>query len=181
MCADIRRCITGRCSRPRHASVLRCFPEAAHNSGMTVIPINRQPKGVPVGGQFAAAAHAESSVSLGRHAAATTSNRHVPESLRMAHFQDPRLVDDLAWEVERSTAGVSDGEMDYRAECFSDKVPHLHVEEAYNYFNQAQAALVRGDDWKAIVAEAAAADTAAHPGGAMKDGYLPPVLEHQPG
>jgi hypothetical protein len=149
-------------------------------SGMTVIPINRQPKGVPVGGQFAATAHAEPSVSLGRHAAPATSNRQVPESLRMAHFQDPKLVGELEWEVERSI-GVSDGEADYRAESFSDLVPHLHVEEAYNYFNQAQAALVRGEDWKAIVGEAAAADTAAHPGGTLKEGYVPPVLEHQPG
>jgi hypothetical protein len=148
--------------------------------GMTVIPMNRQPKGVPVGGQFAATAHAEPSVSLGRHAAPATSNRH-PESLRMAHFQDPKLVGELEWEVERSVGGISDAEVDYRAESFSDLVPHLHVEEAYNYFNQAQTALVRGEDWKAVVAEAAAADTAAHPGGALKEGYVPPVLEHQPG
>ncbi|MBG0738941.1 hypothetical protein IV500_05825 [Paeniglutamicibacter antarcticus] len=146
---------------------------------MTVIPMNRQPKGVTVGGQFAATAHAEPSVSLGRHAA-LTSNRDVPESLRMAHFQSPKLIPDLEWEVERSI-GVSDGEIDYHCETFSDLVPHLQVEEAYSYFNQAVDARSRGGDWQAVVAEAAAADTARHPGGQLKDGYVPPLVKHQPG
>ena len=141
--------------------------------------MNRQPKGVPVGGQFAATAHTEPSISLGQHAA-TSSNRHVPESLRMAHFQDPKLVSDLEWEIERSI-GVSDAEVDYHCEAFSDRVPHLHVEEAYGYFGQAMQAKTRGEDWRTVVAEAAAADTERHPGGKLKDGYIPPIIDHQPG
>lgn len=147
---------------------------------MTVIPMNRQPKGVPVGGQFAATAHAEPSVSLGRHAAPATPNRPVPESLLMAHFQDPNLTNELEWQVERSM-GVSDAEVDYRCESFSDLVPNLQVEEAYGYFNQALNAFHRKEDWKSIIAEAAAADTAAHPGGALKGDYRPPLAQHQRG
>ncbi|MET4144262.1 hypothetical protein [Arthrobacter sp. UYCo732] len=153
---------------------------------MTVIPINRQPKGVPVGGQFAATAHAEPSLSLapattGRHSAPATANRPVPESLRMAHFQDPRLASELEWEIERTVIAFSDAEMDYRAESFSDLVPNLQVEEAYGYFNKARDAHHAGQDWKAIVAEAAAADTAAHPGGTLKGDYRPPLATHQAG
>lgn len=152
---------------------------------MTVIPINRKPKGIRTGGQFAATNHGEASVSLapapsGRRAAPATSNRHVPESLRMAHFQDPQLVPDLEWEVEGSMTG-SEIEADYRAEAFSDHVPHLQVEEAYGYFNQARAAYADGGDWKAVVAEAAAADTARRPGGSLKEGYRPPRPTHQAG
>jgi hypothetical protein len=149
--------------------------------GMTVIPINRQPKCVPVGGQFAATAHAEPSVSLGRHSAPASPNRPVPESLRMAHFQDPKLVGELEWEIERSVGGVSDGESDYRAESFSDLVPNLQVEEAYGYFNKAREAFYSGEDWKDVVAEAAVADTAAHPGGALQGDYRLPLEHHQPG
>jgi hypothetical protein len=147
---------------------------------MTVIPMNRQPKGVPVGGQFAATAHAEPSVSLGRHAAPATPNRPVPESLLMAHFQDPKLIGELEWQIERSL-GVSDAEVDYRCEAFSDLVPNLQVEEAYGYFNQALNAFHRKDDWKSVIAEAAAADTAAHPGGTLKGDYQPPIAQHQRG
>lgn len=152
---------------------------------MTVIPINRKPKGIRTGGQFAATSHGEASVSLapapaGRHSASATSNRNVPESLRMAHFQDPGLTQDLEWEIERSL-GVSDAEVDYHCEAFSDRVPHLQVEEAYTYFNNALDAFHRRDDWKAIVAEAAAADTARHPGGSLKEGYRPQLATHQAG
>ena len=149
--------------------------------GMTVTHINRQPQGIPVGGQFAATTHAEPTVSLGRHAAPATPNRPVPESLLMAHFQDPQLVSELEWRIERSIGGLSDGELDYRAETFSDQVPNLQVEEAYGYFNQARNTFLTGGDWKAIVAEAAAADTAAHPGGALKGDYQPPIAQHQRG
>lgn len=145
--------------------------------------MNRQPKGVPVGGQFAATAHAEPSLSLastGRRSAPASSNRHVPESLRMAHFQDERLVPDLEWTVECSLKGDAT-DADYYCESFSDHVPHLQVEEAYGYFNKARNEAINGEDWKATIAEAAAADTARHPGGALKEGYLPPVLEHQRG
>lgn len=150
---------------------------------MTVIPINRKPKGIRTGGQFAATNHGEASVSLapaGRRAAPASSNRHVPETLRMAHFQDPRLTHDLEWEIERSI-GVSDLEMDYHCEAFSDRVPHLQVEEAYGYFNRAVEAKYAGGNWKAIVAEAAAADTARHPGGSLGEGYRPPLATHQAG
>jgi hypothetical protein len=147
---------------------------------MTVIPMNRQPKGVPVGGQFAATAHAEPSVSLGHHAAPATPNRPVPEPLLMAHFQDPKLTGELEWIIERSV-DASDAELDYRCETFSDQVPNLQVEEAYGYFNQARNEFHRGGNWKAIVAEAAAADTAAHPGGSLKGDYQPPLAQHQRG
>ncbi|GAA4034965.1 hypothetical protein GCM10023063_19060 [Arthrobacter methylotrophus] len=166
---------------------LRCFATAAHMPGMTVIPMNRQPKGVPVGGQFAATAHAEPSVSLapvtaGRHAAPATHNRPVPGSLLMAHFQDPKLVGELEWEIERSVRdGVSDTELDYFSESFSDHVPNLHPEEAYGYFSKAREAFHNGDNWKAVITEAAAADTAAHPGGTLKGDYQPPLAQHQPG
>lgn len=147
--------------------------------------MNRQPKGVPVGGQFTATAHTEPSLSLapartGRRTAPASSNRHIPESLRMAHFQDERLVPDLEWTIERSLAGDST-DADYYCESFSDLVPNLQVEEAYGYFNLARNEAINGGDWKAVIAEAAAADTARHPGGALKEGYVPPVLEHQPG
>lgn len=153
--------------------------------GMTVTPMNRQPKGVTVGGQFAATAHAEPSLSLspagaGRRAAAASSNRPVPESLRMAHFQDERLVPDLEWTIECSLHGDS-LEADYYAESFSDHVPNLQVEEAYGYFNNARRAYSDGEDWKAVVADAAAADTARHPGGALKGDYRPPLATHQSG
>jgi hypothetical protein len=150
---------------------------------MTVISMNRQPKGVPVGGQFAATAHAEPSVSLapaGRHAASATANRPVPESLLMAHFQDPRLVPDLEWMVERS-ASADEMELDHRSEIFSDHVPNLNVEEAYGYFNKARRELAEGGDWRATLAECAAADTAAHPGGSLKGDYQPPLAQHQRG
>ncbi len=90
---------------------------------MTATPIDRQPKGIATGGQFAATSRPEPSLNLGRHTAAT-SNRHVPESLRMAHFQNPRQVTDLEWEVE-NTIGVAGANLDYRCESFADLVPHL--------------------------------------------------------
>lgn len=37
---------------------------AAHCAGMNTSPVNRQPQGIPAGGQFAAASHTESPVSL---------------------------------------------------------------------------------------------------------------------
>ncbi|QOT19387.1 hypothetical protein [Paenarthrobacter sp. YJN-5] len=152
---------------------------------MTVIPMNRQPKGVPVGGQFAATAHAEPSVSLtsgtaGRHAASATPNRPVPESLLMAHFQDPKLIPDLEWMIERS-ADADEMELDHRSEIFSDHVPNLNVEEAYGYFNKARREFVEGGDWRATLAECAAADTTAHPGGTLKGDYQPPIATHQAG
>jgi hypothetical protein len=115
----------------------------------------------------------------GRRAAAASSNRQVPESLRMAHFQDPDLTRQLEWAVEGSLSG--DGLADYHAENFSDKLPHLHYEESAHYFIQAQQAHSDGEDWKAVVAEAAAADTARHPGGTLAEGYVPPIADHQPG
>lgn len=141
--------------------------------------MNRKPKGINIGGQFAATAHAEPSLTLGCRAA-VASNRHVPASLRMAHFQDPALTSDLEWQVERSINGP-DTLVDHHAESFSDLVPNLQVEEAYGYFNHARRLHADGSDWKAVVAEAAAIDTARHPGGTLKDGYQPPLAVHQPG
>lgn len=151
---------------------------------MTVIPINRQRKGIPAGGQFAATAHAEPALSLaapvrGRRAA-PANNRNVPESLLMAHFQDPGLVNDLEWQIETSL-GVDDRYLDYKSETFGDTLGNLHYEEAANYFHKARDAKYEGGDWKAVLVEAAAADTAAHPGGILKPGYRPPLASHQDG
>ena len=141
----------------------------------------RQDAGTPAGGEFKAYAHSDAGLpTLGGRHAAPASNRSVPESLRMAHFQDPRLAFELEWLIERSIDG-DDFTNDHRCEAFSDRVPHLQVEEAYGYFNQALAAARDGGDWRAVLAEAAAADTARHPGGTLADGYLPPVPEHGPG
>lgn len=141
----------------------------------------RQDAGTPAGGEFKAYAHSDQGLPvLGSRHLAPASNRSVPESLRMAHFQDPRLAFELEWLIERSIDGDV-FENDRRCEAFSDRVPHLHVEEAYGYFNRALAAAQDGGDWRAILAEAAAADTARHPGGTLADGYLPPVPEHSPG
>ncbi|MGY4544376.1 hypothetical protein ACVWY0_004320 [Arthrobacter sp. UYNi723] len=166
------------CSQPTHWTNSR-------TEGMTVIPINRKPKGIPVRGQFAATAHGEASVSLapvstGRRSAPAASIRHVPESLRMAHFQDPQLVPELEWTVERSLRG-DNTDADYCSESFSDHVPHLQVEEAYSYFNKARNEALDGGDWRATIAEAAAADTARHPGGSLKVGYRPSLATHQAG
>lgn len=46
--------IEARCSRA----------VAAHEAGMSTSPVNRQPQGIPAGGQFAATAHSESAVAL---------------------------------------------------------------------------------------------------------------------
>jgi hypothetical protein len=148
---------------------------------MTTTAFNRprQDAGTPSGGEFKAYAHQAPTVTLGRHAA-PASNRSVPESLRMAHFQDPRLADELEWLIELSVDG-DDLTNDLRCEAFSDRVPHLQVEEAYGYFNHALAAARDGGDWRAVLDEAAAADTARHPGGSLGEGYTPPVPEHLPG
>jgi hypothetical protein len=131
-------------------------------------------------GQWTERSYKEGTVTLsGRHAAPSSSNRQVPESLRMAHFQDPDLTRQLEWAVEGSLSG--DGLADYHAETFSDKLPHLHYEESAHYFIQAQRAHADGEDWKAVVAEAAAADTARHPGGTLNGDYAPPVADHRPG
>jgi hypothetical protein len=149
-------------------------------TGMTTLPMNRVHKGVPTGGQFAATAHAESGLSLGGRHEAPTSNRHVPPSLRMAHFQDPALTRDLEWAVENSI-GDADDEMDYRCDSFCDQLPNLQYEEAVRYFARARNVLADGGNWKTVIEEAAAVDTACHPGGSMKDGYVPPVVSHQRG
>jgi hypothetical protein len=139
----------------------------------------RQDAGTPAGGEFKAFGHSDTVPALtGRPSAPASSNRYVPESLRMAHFQDPKLVPDLEWAVERSLE--DDMLADYHAENFSDALSHLHYEESAHYFSQAQQARERGRR-KAIIAEAAAADTARHPGGAIDEGYEPPVPEHRPG
>lgn len=63
----------------------------------------RQDAGTPAGGEFKAYGHSDAVPSLtGRRSAPATSNRHVPESLRMAHIQDPKLVSELDSAVERS-------------------------------------------------------------------------------
>jgi hypothetical protein len=150
---------------------------------MTTTAFNRprQDAGTPSGGEFKAYGHSDSVPALtGRHAAPASSNRSVPESLRMAHFQDPNLQYELEWLIERSADG-DDLTNDLRCEAFSDHIPHLQVEEAYGYFNQALAAARDGGDWQSVVKEAAAADTARHPGGTMSEGYEPPVPEHRPG
>jgi hypothetical protein len=138
----------------------------------------RKSAGVPVGGEFTAYAHQDPTVSLGRHAA-PASNRAVPESLRMAHFQDPDLAYNLEWAVEGSFRPGAPA--DYHAENFSDHLRNLHYEESANYYSKACQAYADGGDWKAVIAEAAAADTALHPGGKLADGYTPPVAEHLPG
>lgn len=140
----------------------------------------RQDAGTPAGGEFKAFGHSDTVPALtGRRSAPATSNRHVPESLTMAHFQDPKLVTDLEWAVECSLE--TDSLADYHAENFSDALSHLHYEESAHYFSQAQQAHANGEDWKAIIAEAAAADTARHPGGAIKGDYVPPMAEHRQG
>lgn len=151
-------------------------------TGMTTSAFTRprQDAGTPAGGEFKAFGHSDTVPALsGRRSAPATSNRHVPESLRMAHFQDPQLVRDLEWAVECSLE--TDSLADYHAESFSDALSHLHYEESAHYFSQAQQAHTNGEDWRAILAEAAAADTARHPGGAIGEGFVPPVPEHLPG
>jgi hypothetical protein len=141
----------------------------------------RKSAGTAGAGQWTERSFKEGTPKLtGRRTAPASSNREVPESLRMAHFQDPKLTHELEWEIERSV-GVSDAEVDYRCEAFSDLVPNLHYEEAYGYFNRAQLAFHSREDWKAVVAEAAAADTERHPGGTIKGDYVPPILTHQQG
>lgn len=138
----------------------------------------RKSAGTPGGGEFTAYAHQDPTVSLGRHAA-PTSNLTVPDSLRMAHFQDPDLEYNLAWAVEGSFRPGSLA--DYHAENFSDHLRNLHYEESANYYSKACQAYADGGDWKAIVAEAAAVDTDRHPGGKLAEGYTPPMTEHLPG
>lgn len=138
----------------------------------------RKSAGVPGGGEFTAYAHQAPTVTLGRHAA-PASKLDIPESLRMAHFQDPDLEFNLAWAVEGSFQ--SGGLADYHAENFSDRLRNLHYEESANYYSAACQAYSDGGDWKAVVAEAAAADTERHPGGKLSGGYMPPVPEHLPG
>lgn len=139
----------------------------------------RQDAGTPSGGEFKAYAHQAPAVTLGRHAA-PASNRAVPESLRMAHFQDPDLQRDLEWAVKAGMA-ADDMVADYHAENFSDKLPHLHYEESARYYSAARQEYAIDGDWQAIVKEAAAADAARHPGGVLGEGYVPPVPEHLPG
>lgn len=140
----------------------------------------RKSAGTAGAGQWTTRGYKEGTPKLtGRRAAPASSNREVPESLRMAHFQDKDLTRELEWAVERS---LEDPQLaDYQAEAFSDKLPHLHYEESAHYFSAAQRAHSDGDDWKAVVAEAAAADTERHPGGALVEGYTPPIASHQPG
>lgn len=147
---------------------------------MTTTLRPRQDAGTPAGGEFKAYAHQAPTVTLGRHAAPAASNRSVPESLRMAHFPDQDLQYELEWLIERSVDG-DEITNDVRCEAFSDHVPHLQVEEAYGYFNQALAVARDDGDWHAVIKEAAAADTARHPGGTLSEGYEPPVPEHRPG
>lgn len=139
----------------------------------------RQDAGIPSGGEFKAFGHKEGGLTLGRHSAPASSNRFVPESLRMAHFQDPNTLHELQWAVQSS---VDDDQLaDYQAENFSDKLPHLHYEESAAYFSQAQQAYADGGDLTGILEEAAAADTARHPGGALAEGYEPSIIEHRDG
>lgn len=139
----------------------------------------RQDAGIPSGGEFKAFGHKEGELKLGRHSAAASSNRFVPESLRMAHFPDPNVIHELQWAVQSS---VDDEQLaDYQAENFSDKLPHLHYEESAAYFSQAQQAYADGGDLAGILEEAAAADTARHPGGSLADGYEPSITEHRAG
>ncbi|HEX9226155.1 MAG TPA: hypothetical protein VF885_05810 [Arthrobacter sp.] len=140
----------------------------------------RKSSGTAGAGQWTERSFKEGAVQLtGRRAAQASSNREVPESLRMAHFQDPNLTRQLEWAVDASLS--NDGLADYHAENFSDKLPHLHYEESAHYFSEAQRARADGGDWRAVIAEAAAADTARHPGGTLAGDYVPPISHHQPG
>ena len=140
----------------------------------------RKSAGTVGAGQWTERTFKEGTTKLtGRRAAQASSNRDVPESLRMAHFQDPDLTRQLEWAVEGSLS--NDGLADYHAENFSDKLPHLHYEESAQYFIQAQRAHSEGEDWKAVIAEAAADDTARHPGGTLAGDYAPPIATHQRG
>ncbi|WP_235778854.1 hypothetical protein [Sinomonas notoginsengisoli] len=145
---------------------------------MSLTQTARQPKGIPVGGQFAATSHAEPQVSLGRHTGGV-SDRHVPESLRMAHFQDPSLVPSLHRCL--SLYAEDDSYAELQAENFSDALPNLPFEESRGYWTKAVDEYADGGDWEATLEEAAAADTDRHPGGKIKDGYTPPDVKRERG
>ncbi len=139
--------------------------------------ISRVPRGVQTGGQFAATAHHESDVRLGRHAAAAEPVRHVPASLRMAHFQDPNLVHNLDRAVRLAGQTPNYG---YPREAFGDALNNLDYETADDFFNRAVGA-EGTPGYQAVLEEAAAADTAAHPGGALTGTYRPPLSAHGQG
>lgn len=131
---------------------------------------NRQPQGIPSGGQFAASTHSEDQeVVLGRHAAQPAQD--IPETLLMGHVQSPTLTSDLAWEVERANESGVPG---YNLESFVKAVPNLPRGEAEEAFLWAMDAQADGGDYKAICEEVAERDTRAHPGGAIAPDYTPP-------
>ncbi len=147
---------------------------------MTTTLRPRQDAGTPAGGEFKAYAHSDQGLpTLGGRHAAEESPRYVPESLRMAHIPDSKQLRDLEWEVEQANADEFTG--DWRADKFAEAVPNLHFEDAYGYYNKARQAHDEGGDWQGIVAEAAAADATLHPGGKLKDGYVPPVADVRQG
>ncbi|MGK3708557.1 hypothetical protein [Arthrobacter sp. IK3] len=140
-----------------------------------VININRQPQGIPAGGQFAATAHTEAAgVSLGRHAAPQV--RPIPESLLMGQVQDPQLTNDLNRHVEMA-AGY--GMPEYNRDAFLESVPYVPRGEAEELFYMAMDSASAGDR-RAYCETAAARNSELHPGGAVS-GYTPPRAKVEQG
>ncbi|MCU6479044.1 hypothetical protein [Arthrobacter sp. A2-55] len=102
----------------------------------------------------------------------------MPDTLRMAHFQDPALELRLRMCLDDGPDGH-----DRAKASFIRCLPNLNPAEAGMYFEEALDLREDGgdDELEHCLAVAAAKDTDAHPGGRLKDGYMPPLPEHGPG
>ncbi|MCC3299799.1 hypothetical protein [Arthrobacter caoxuetaonis] len=136
---------------------------------------NRQPQGIPAGGQFAATAHGEASgVSLGRHAEPA---RKIPEKLLMGAVPDPKAAENLQWQVQMAS---DYGNPEHYLENFAAAVPNLPRGEAEELFFMALDSQ-DGEGVKGFCETAAERNTQLHPGGTVSPGYIPPNSKIEPG
>ncbi|MCC3292524.1 hypothetical protein [Arthrobacter sp. zg-Y1110] len=135
---------------------------------------NRQPQGIPAGGQFAATAHGEATgVSLGKHAEPV---HRIPEKLLMGQIQNDRL----AFELEFQARMAADHGMPERyMENFVASTPHLPRGEAEELFYMAIDA--EEADRRGFCETAAQRNTELHPGGSISPDYTPPGATVQQG
>lgn len=147
--------------------------------GMTVIQFRpRQDRGTPAGGQFKATTHSEPDVSLGRHAAPPRPGSVIPESLHMAHFPDPHVVEELDGIIKGAAVTPDPRHWEER---FVERLPHLAKSDARERFYAAMDAYNDGEGSRAHVNRAFMDNSAAHPGGGLRNGYRPPGVTYEPG
>lgn len=137
---------------------------------------NRQPQGIPAGGQFAATNHGEvSGISLGRHAEQPAPQ--IPEKLLMGAIKNPDTARDLHWQVQMAS---DYGNPDHYLENFAATVPHLPRGETEELFFMAMDAQ-DAEAVRSLCETAADRNTELHPGGTVSPDYNPPSSKIEKG